>query len=904
MNRNILHSSGSTIPNISKGLSEVPSLLKTHDNNFKSNNPSLKPMTVTSYKDLKTLFPLKESFSYRPIIVWAMNDRLNKQELDHQLASFKATGYGGVMVMPWGGLPYLFMSTEWLEAVRYILERATDLDLDIWLWDDWLYGSGPADGEVTRNPAYRAKTLKILVDIVLEPGESTTVMIPPRTIFGSLFPVNKFGNPTGNSFEPISITTSEPMHFKAEIRMRLMIVGWEYISGMQHTTRSHSRFLDPNISDHERNIYVCDDAEVWSVDMLNPDAIARYVELIHERYWDAMPQFFGNTLKGFFYDEPKSATGTPWTQQFAEEFKKRKGYDLLPYLPSMMVVYRQDGGNFTERFRPEEVKKAEVDYRDVWTTLLAESFYGTIQRWCRKHKVIATGHPIGDNSLAEIFSNGGYYFKNMAFSDMPGVDTVGGFNNTTLDSFFDFPRFPGSRATLLGKTRAMSESFAVYGHGLYLDQMRFVCAHQIIRNVNTFFCKLSNYNREKSFFYHPPELSDYNPVIKYFGSIFCEWIENVSGLMNTGEMVSPRIALYIGTWNFYRGDLAIAQYTTQIAQILTYHQIEFDYVWDQDVLEMHTSTTGIEGKSGQIYRCVIVPQNVILPPEIKSKFEEWEKKDFILDLEKVDLNHLGSVCRTKAKALLNVLSSNVNISMRSRKLDEGIQCSLFLNESSIPQRLTIKTTSTTNVFDIDLNTWQINLLTKLEPELPFEVKLRSSEARMYLFDASGRYTAPHKQKNTVLEEIPLQNLTVITPDHKTLELASPLPSWNELGYPGYTGFMRYRCRFLWKWPTGRAQLSLGDLRYAARILLNGQIVGNCVFSPFEMVLENLTTGEHVLEIDVLNTQANTVFGDPETFTTLRKLYDGTYAPLYEKLDRAKLSCGLLGPITLHRLSDH
>jgi hypothetical protein len=904
MNKNIISSRSPTLKYSPHAFPEAQHQIQSCSDDFEG--VTVQPMAIACYKDLKALFPPKESFSYRPIIVWAMNDRLDQQELNRQLASFKTVGYGGIMVMPWGGLPYSFMDDEWLDIVRHILEEAMSLGLDVWLWDDWLFGSGPAGGGLTRNPAYRAKTLKVLIDIIVEPGESLHVSIPPRAIAGSFISVNKFGNPVDNTFESIPVSPGQSVSLRAMTRKRIIIVGWEYTSGMQHTTKSHAKFLNPDLNERERDIYVSDDANVWSVDMLNSQAIGDYLKLIHERYWEAMPEFFGKTLKGFFYDEPKSATRTPWTQTFAEEFRVRKGYDLLPYLPSMLVVYLQDGGNFTDKFRPEQIKQAEADYRDVWTSLMAETFYGTVQRWCRQHQVIATGHPIGDNSLDEVLSNGGCYFKNMAFSDMPGVDTVGGFNNVTSEKFFDFPRLPGSQATVSGKPRAMSESFAVYGHGLHLDQMRFVCAHQIVRNVNTFFCKLTNYNRQKSFYFHPPELSDYNPLIKHFGPVFCEWIENVSGLMTTGEMIRPRIALYVGIWNYFRGDTDIAQRTTQIAEWLTYHQIEFDYVWDQDILNMQGSGREIRNQSGQSYRYIVIPRQALAPSAIQDKFNRWEKDNLILNEREMDLDDLTNICRKERQGLLKLLSSYVKISMRSRMLDEAMQCSLLLNESETIQQLTLETAMDANVFEVNLNTWQVSLLTKSGPNLPFEVTLCPSESRLYLFDAAGRISAAPMPNNSSTKEIPLQDWVVITPDQKTIALPSLLPNWSELGYSGYTGFMRYRCRFYWDGPASQARLSLGELRYAATVLLDGFKVGNCVFSPFELTMDNLSPGEHVLEIDVLNTQANTVFGNPARLKSLHETrrLDGTYAPLYEKFDIAKLRSGLLGPVTLHQLSSH
>ncbi|MDP6360084.1 MAG: hypothetical protein QF473_33525 [Planctomycetota bacterium] len=78
---------------------------------------------------LDDLFPLSDEnpISYRPIIVWAINDRLDDEESRSQLDGFAASGYGGVMIMPWGGLPNEFMDDAWLDAVSCIVEHAATM---------------------------------------------------------------------------------------------------------------------------------------------------------------------------------------------------------------------------------------------------------------------------------------------------------------------------------------------------------------------------------------------------------------------------------------------------------------------------------------------------------------------------------------------------------------------------------------------------------------------------------------------------------------------------------------------------------------------------------------------------------------------------------------------------------
>jgi hypothetical protein len=839
------------------------------------------------------------SFSYRPIIVWAMNDKLVKQEMKIQLADFKSCGYGGVMVMPWGGLPYDFMAAEWIEAVDCILECASELDMDIWIWDDWCYGSGFAGGVLAKeNPEFRASSLKIILDVFIETGETFEFILPPRAISASVFDIDKFGNPIGEKFEAIDIEANKKITLHAEQRQRIVIVGWEYISGMHHTTKSHGSFMDNSLSNEQIGVRIWEDREAWGVDHLNPAATREYLRLIHQRYYDRSAKYFGNTMKGFFFDEPKMPTSRPWTHDFAERFKESKGYDILKYLPSILLDYKMDNANFNSYFRPECVKKAEADYSDAWTTFMAESFYYPIGDWCKSHQVLSGGHPIGDGSGAEhkeLFSCGGVYCKNMAQSEFPGIDTVWG--TIVPGKFVDNPRFAASIAVSNGLNRALSESFAVWGHGTDIDSMRYTCEHQIIRGVNTFFCKLSNYNREKSLLFHSPELSGFNPIIKHYGSAFCDRIDLVARLMNSGKTVS-RAAVYIEMENYYHGDTALAEFLGKIAEKLTYEQVEYDYVYASDIFGFKYDGSTIQNRHGQIYHSIIVPAESMMSSEVRSALAELGNR--VHHVNKSNLDLVVADLKYKGDLPYVVVSSGSRISSLSRILGNEVQCSMFLNESDKPETLSLCFSGMTTLGEFEPNNGTIEAMGTIVANGRLEIKLVVGESQILIFYKLNRNKDLGKQHFVTGKEQVISNWTLHTPDGKMLKL-NALSDWTTLGFAGYTGFMRYSTEFEWT-NTGDAVLALGELCYAATVFLDGRKIQDCLFQPLKIKLGNLSKGTHLLEIDVLNTMANSIFGDEKKLKALRNsgAFNGTYAEFYEQRDMEKLKSGLLGPTLIYR----
>jgi hypothetical protein len=403
--------------------------------------------------------------------------------------------------------------------------------------------------------------------------------------------------------------------------------------------------------------------------------------------------------------------------------------------------------------------------------------------------------------------------------------------------------------------------------------MRYVFEHQIILGVNTFFCKLSNYNRELSLHFHPPELSGYNPMIKYFGANICERVEYIAKLMNSGT-AKTRIGLYISMDNFYYGDQKYAEKISCLVEKLVYSQLDFEYIYEID--------------SAKKYQAIIIPENSLIPDKkFKSKVfyhHSGKTDELISDLKKL------------MRLNISIESGNAKISVRHRELEDHTECVMLLNESTQNESLSIRLNNDFLTQELDNNNLTPHPIQATDRCL--NIELKPSESKILIFDAAKKSALASGAKKN--KEIILNRWILRTPDGKEHHLKNKLVDWQSLGFAGFTGKMHYKCEFELDCDNSNLSLSLGKICYASQVYVDKAKVGNCIFMPFEIKLPPLAKGKHSLELDLFNTMANSIFGNSAKLEKMKNsgAFNGTYSMFYETRDREKLISGLLGPVKI------
>ncbi len=105
----------------------------------------------------------------------------------------------------------------------------------------------------------------------------------------------------------------------------------------------------------------------FATDHLSERATRRYLQAVIERLGPEIGNFRRSALQDL-YLASYEVRGRIWTPDFLDQFRKRRGYDLKPYLPALHGA-RVDGDEVTERVR--------YDFRKTLGELLVDAYYRT-----------------------------------------------------------------------------------------------------------------------------------------------------------------------------------------------------------------------------------------------------------------------------------------------------------------------------------------------------------------------------------------------------------------------------------------------------------------------------------------------------------------------------------------------
>ena len=167
----------------------------------------------------------------------------------------------------------------------------------------------------------------------------------------------------------------------------------------------------PSADAKPKSVAVCASKVPFSIDPMNPISGPEYAKHFFGKFEDHYPGSGGKGLNFFFSDELGFGVGGHlWTARFAEEFKKRKGYDIVPELPALFM----DIGPRTPKVR--------LDYSDVKVAMTEEGFFKPVFNWHQQRGMtMGCDHGGRGRDVTEF----GDYFRTQRWNQGPGADQPG-----------------------------------------------------------------------------------------------------------------------------------------------------------------------------------------------------------------------------------------------------------------------------------------------------------------------------------------------------------------------------------------------------------------------------------------------------------------------------------------------
>lgn len=404
----------------------------------------------------------KPSEEFTPIPFWFFNDTPDEERIAAQLADYVDKGVNGIVLHPRIGVPreIPYLSEAYFAAVKFIVKTAHNLGMKVVLYDEGMYPSGSAHGQVVEvNPDFASRGITLA-----EEPENHQV-------------ITRFSD------------------------------GKYLVYGFTNGTIRGIHFGE-------------DDGEEGapkSADILNPEAVEEFIRLTHDRYYEELKEYFGNTVIGFFTDEP-CALG-------------RNAGNYREWVPGMEEELVREGGQLQELrglFTGEE-NPTTLLYHKLIKKYLREIFYARLSKWCENHGIDLMGHPAESDDVEEEL-----YFH------VPGQDLIMRRVSPESGGIREFDsvqaKLSADIARLLGRRRNANECFGVcsrkqipwYFTGF---DMKWYINWLGIRGVNLYIPHAFYYSvTEKRKDERPPDVGPHNIWWPYYRK-FSDYIKRISFLM-------------------------------------------------------------------------------------------------------------------------------------------------------------------------------------------------------------------------------------------------------------------------------------------------------------------------------------------------------------------------------------
>jgi hypothetical protein len=626
-------------------------------------------------------------------------------------------------------------------------------------------------------------------------------------------------------------------------------------------------------------------AEGFVLNHMDRAAVEKYLQNVGE----PLVRAFGDKPPDSVFSDSLEVYGSDWTPDFLEEFQRRRGYDLSPWLPALI----SDMGPRTSEIRH--------DWGKTLTELVEERYLVPVREWAHQHgtkfRSQTYGSPpviLSSSSLVDLSEGEGFQWRSFSTSRWASSTNHLYSRAVTSSECWTWLHSPAFRATPL--------------------DMKVEADLHFLQGINQIVGHGWPYSPPQAGepgwrFYAAAALNDHNPWWIVMPDVMA-YLERISFVLRQGRPAND-IAIYLPTDDIWSGFTAGKDSVNQaLVPLFEENKLipaildagfNFDFIDDRAIAER-----------GVPYKALVLPEVQHMPDATRNRIGEFKKTGLVV----VDSTNIKNL---RKQVQPDFFTGNPAIGFIHRHLADG-ELYFIANTSNRP----VRTTAMVGANGLESSWWDPFTLrrstaggTSVDLELePFESRIlvyskrRSSDARessaaVLVSDLSADWHVSFPAPKTRLEFSRLHSWT----DDKDLRFFSGtaiyskeleiavLPAadkhfWLSLGtgVPGTTEKQRRNGM--------RAELE-PPVREAAVVYVNDQKAGAVWRPPYRVeITPFIHTGRNTLRIEVANTAINEMAGQPRSSYRLLNL---RYGARFEDQDMDHLEpvpSGLLGPVQI------
>lgn len=801
--------------------------------------------------DINTFKNPPEKYSVAPF--WFLNGDLNESELDFQLREMKAKGVDECILHARKGLTIEYLSEEWFKKIGVILALCEKYGIKAWIYDEDNWPSGYAGGKVVEyNSDFRATCLTV-EKIYPVLGEYINVPEKPGTKLECVIAVH-----SDSYFLDI---TDYKTHTAKPWRSETLC--WE-VFVFRTEPCAHKPAYSP----------------LPYVDMLNPAATKRFVEVTHAEYKKRFPEYWGSVIKGFFTDEPgfyqnyleqcANLNTLIWTPDFAERFIAKYGYDIRPHLCCLW----QDMGTLSVKTR--------CDYYKAVADFYIDSFFGVMKDFLAKDGLKLIGHLHREDQIESLVQTESDFFSVISSLDYVGIDCI----DRKLPRITE--RIASSAAHTRGKEICFSETFGGFGWSLSPQEMKARTDLQYVQGINmlvphAFFYSVEGIRKQES----PPSLFFQNGYWQYFRQ-YTDYVKRLSYLGMAGEYFADTVVYFPtkSSWAkyrpLYRFDLYdLDRQLVAIVDLLNKNRVNFDFYDDYAFENLSELLPEV--------KAIVLPKLFVMPVKDLAALERVLSQGVTVvscgEFSPVDENGersdeyaelLAKIAKHENFFVINEFVAEDIMPIIAGKIKDfvidGNAKGVYANARKSQNAMTLLLVNTTEydkTFTVGNEDYKYSSLLDLESGAQKAVDLNEGkaackltlapyESKVVLFE--NKACGVFEDDDGVFAETPvvLDGEWTATFRNRTEKVPFDLLTAHAANLHNYSGEVVFSCKYKCGKLPYKAELFLcGKTEGYVGLKINGKTVGARLWSPFRFdVSDYLIPGENVVELTIGSTMEN------------------------------------------------